>query len=82
MKIRFHTFGVSDVDDVDVYAAQPIWQWQQTDQGRWASSNARDLTYLYGPDPSTFGYKVVIEGHIDEGPLLTEYLLRWGKTES
>ena len=82
MKILFHTFAIGDVDDVDIYAAQPISQWLESEKGRWANKNARDLTYLYGPDPSTFGHKVVIEGYIDDGPLLTEYLLRWGKKES
>lgn len=82
MKIRFHTFALGDVDDIDIYAAEPISQWLSSEKGRWANKHARDLTYLYGPDPGTFGYKVVIEGHVDDGPLLTEYLLRWGKTES
>lgn len=69
---------MGDVDDVDIYVAQPIYEWQQTDKGRWVMSHAEDLVYNTGPCPETFGYKIVITGRIEEGPLLTEYLLRWG----
>jgi hypothetical protein len=32
-----HTFKLSDVDDVDLYAAEPIYNWQQTEVGKWVS---------------------------------------------
>ena len=68
-----------DVDDVDIYVAEPIWQWQQTDAGRWVMARARELKYHTFADPNTFGYRVVICGEIPEGPELTEYLLKYGK---
>jgi len=71
---------MGDVEDVDVYAAQPIYEWQQTDQGQWVMENANDLKYYTSSDPVTFGYRVTIRGHIAEGPLLTEYFLRYHRT--
>jgi hypothetical protein len=79
MIINFHTFIMGDVDDVDIYVAEPIWKWQQTDAGQWVMDRARDLTYHTFADPNTMGYRVVIRGEISEGPDLTEYLLKYGK---
>lgn len=76
MKITFHDFGLGDVDDVEIYAAQPIYEWQQTEKGRWVMANAQDLAFYTQPDSSTFGYRVIIRGTL-EPRLATEYFLRW-----
>jgi len=79
MIIEFHSFSMGDVDDVDIYVAEPIWRWQQTDAGKWVMEHAEDLRYYTSADPSTYGYRVTIRGRIKEGPELTEYLLKYGK---
>jgi len=79
MIIEFHSFTMGDVDDVDIYVAEPIWRWQQTDAGRWVMEHAKDLRYYTSADHNTFGYRVSIRGEIEEGPQLTEYLLKYGK---
>jgi hypothetical protein len=79
MIVEFHSFSMSDVDDIDVYVAEPIWQWQQTEHGRWVMAHAEDLKYYTSADLNTFGHRVSIRGKIQEGPHLTEYLLRYGK---
>ena len=81
MKIIFHSFSMGDVDDVDIYAAQPIYDWQQSEQGRWVMSHVKDVRYYSSPDMHTFGHRISIMGTLDSGPLLTEYLLRWGGKE-
>jgi hypothetical protein len=40
MKLSVHEFTLGDVDDPEIYAAQPIWEWQQTDCGKWVMENA------------------------------------------
>jgi hypothetical protein len=82
MFITFHAFTMGDVEDVDIYVAEPIWRWQQTDQGRWVMEHARELRYHTSADPVTLGYRVAIRGEIEPGPLLTEYLLRWPNKKS
>jgi hypothetical protein len=72
---------MGDVDDIDIYVAQPIYEWQQTEQGKWVMQHAHNLTYHTAPDPHTFGYRI-ISGEMDTGPQLTEYLLKWPKKES
>ena len=72
---------MGDVDDVDIYAAQPIYEWQQTDHGRWVMSHAQDLKYYTAADPTTFGYRITIRGELEEHAA-TEYFLRWNSVGS
>ena len=76
MLITFHQFSMGDVDDVDIYAAQPIYEWQQTEQGQWVMQHAQDLRYYTNPDLTSFGHRITIRGQLDER-LATEYFLRW-----
>lgn len=77
MKITFHKFSMGDVDDVDIYAAEPIWQWQQTEQGRWVMDHAHNLTYHTQPDHKYWGHDVAIRGELNDPKKITEYFLRW-----
>ncbi len=81
MKITFHTFRMGDVEDVDVYVSAPIYEWQQTNKGRWVMENAYDLKYYTSPDPTSFGYQINIRGEIKDPKKLTEYFLRWPKKQ-
>ena len=75
-----HTFNMGDVDDVDIYVAQPIYEWQQTDKGTWCMNNATDLTYDVLPDPWNYGYKIIIKGELEQ-PQAVECVLRWGHVD-
>ena len=79
MLITLHSFSMGDVDDIDIYVAQPIYEWQQTEQGKWVMEHAKNLTYRTAPDPYTFGYRITISGEMDTGAQLTEYLLKYGR---
>ena len=79
MLITFHSFSMGDVDDIDIYVAQPIYEWQQTEQGKWVMEHANNLTYHTAADPHAFGYRITICGEMDQGPKLTEYLLKYKK---
>jgi len=35
-----HRFRMGDVDDPVLYASQPIWEWQQTEAGKFVMENA------------------------------------------
>ena len=37
-----HRFKMGDVDDPDLYAAQPLWEWQQSEMGKWVMERAVD----------------------------------------
>ncbi len=70
-----HKFIMGDVDDVEIYVAQPIYEWQQTDHGKWVMKNGRDPQYHINADPISYGYQVVITAHITP-KRWTEYVLR------
>lgn len=76
LRIKFHSFTLGDVDDVEIYAAQPIYEWQQTPPGKWVMQHAHDVSWQRVLDPTVMGYRVTIYGYLE--PLLaTEYVLRY-----
>jgi hypothetical protein len=80
-RLTLHSFTMGDVDDVEIYVAQPIYEWQQTEQGRWCTEHATNLHWLTGFDPTSFGYRITITGDLED-KLATEFLLRWKNAQS
>lgn len=77
-KIIFYTFTMGDVEDPYLYAADPIFKWQQTDHGRWCMEHTvSEPLFWCNPDPNTFGFRVVIEGELEETDC-TYFKLKWG----
>ena len=73
-----HEFTMGDVDDPDLYAAQPLWEWQQTEKGQWVMTHAIETPSWYRiPDNLQYGYRYQIRAKLT-GPRLTEYMLRHG----
>ena len=73
-----HEFSMGDVDDPDLYAAQPLWEWQQTEEGQWIMTHAVETPSWYRiPDTMQYGYKYQIRAKL-AGARLTEYVLRHG----
>jgi hypothetical protein len=71
-----HSFTMGDVEDPDLYAGQPLHEWQSSEFGEWVMKNAVDTPTWYRiPDPNTYGYKYEIRAKFT-GPALTEMLLR------
>ena len=77
-KITFHSFNMGDVEDPDLYVAQPLYEWQQTEQGQWAMKHCLDPRYIVQADVHTWGHKIIVYGEVEDQSA-TEYLLRWGK---
>jgi hypothetical protein len=71
-----HKFRLGDCEDPDVYVAQPIYEWQQTEHGKWVMAHGRDPTYHLHADPITYGHLVLITAHIT-AKRWTEYCLRF-----
>ena len=72
---------MGDVEDPDIYAAEPISRWQQTEHGQWVMENAHNLTYYQQPDAIQWGYRFVIRGELNDPRKITEYFLRWPAQE-
>ena len=67
---------MGDVDDVEVYAAQPIYEWLQTDAGKWVNERCEDLYWQTVANPDTYGWTVLLRGSITDQHA-TEYYLRF-----
>ena len=71
-----HTFTMGDVEDPDLYAAQPLWEWQETEQGKWIMEHAVETPVWHRyADQTSYGYKYSITAKL-QGARLTEWLLR------
>lgn len=74
--IVVHEFLMGDVEDPDLYAADPLIKWQNSEEGKWVMEHAIETPAWYRiPDVMQYGYKYQIRAKLS-GPRLTEYLLR------
>jgi hypothetical protein len=56
---------MGDVEDPQLYAAQPIWEWQQTEQGQWVMAHVTEPpTFHVEPDIHSMGHRVTITGKL------------------
>ena len=77
-KVIVHRFRLADVEDPDLYAAEPLYKWQESDEGKFIMEHAIDKpTWHRYLDQSTYGYQYAIEAEL-EMKKLSEYYLRWG----
>ncbi len=77
-KVVLHRFSVGDAEDPDLYAAQPLYDWEHSEQGQFVMKNSKTQPewnrYL---DHTTFGYRYAITAELEKKKL-SEYLLKWG----
>ena len=72
-----HEFTINDVDDPDVYAAAPIWEWQQSEQGAWIMEHAVSKPYwIQSLDHNSYGYRIRILARLSEKDQLY-WRLKW-----
>ena len=77
-KVVVHKFDLSDVEDPDLYAAEPLWKWEQSEAGQFVMNNAIDRpVWRKYPDPMFMGYRFVITAELEKKKL-AEFYLRWG----
>lgn len=60
----FHSFTMGDCEDPEIYAAHPLYEWQQTEMGAWVMKHCPSPTYQIGPDLDSWGYRVTIHGEL------------------
>lgn len=78
-KAVVHRFRISDVDDPEIFAAEPIWRWQQSDAGKFVMEHAIDVpVFNRHLDASTYGYEYAITAELEKKKY-SEFLLRFGK---
>jgi len=80
-RVTFHSFTMGDVDDPEIYAAQPIYEWQQTEAGQWAMAHCPDPKYSFNTDVHSWGHRVILYGELTDQDA-TFWKLKWGRYDS
>jgi hypothetical protein len=80
MAVEFivHEFSLGDVDDPELYAAAPIWEWQQTEKGKWVMEHSIEPPYWKWNkgSPQAWYYSCIIVATF-EGADATFYKLKY-----
>ena len=62
-----HRFTMGDVEDPDLYAAEPMWKWQSSEMGQWVMEHAVETPFWHRHvDPYSYGYKYYIVARLAE----------------
>jgi len=73
-----HEIRMGDVEDPDLFVADPIWKWQQTDAGKFIMENAEDSPYwTRNVDPQSYGHLYRVVARLSEKNE-TFWKLKWG----
>jgi hypothetical protein len=65
--ICVHEFTMGDVEDPDLYAAQPIWEWQESEAGKFVMEHAVESPYwIRQVDHSSYGHQYQIMARLSE----------------
>ena len=60
-----HTIKMGDVEDPDLFVAQPIYEWQQTEAGKWIMENSNPTpSWHRNHDIYNYGYTYQIRAYL------------------
>jgi hypothetical protein len=77
-KVVVHSFRMSDVEDPDLWAGQSLYEWQESDPGKFIMEHAVDTPEWHRQlDIHGLGWKYAIVAEI-EHKKLSEFYLKWG----
>jgi hypothetical protein len=78
-KVVVHRFLMSDVEDPDLYAAEPLHKWQESDPGKFIMEHAINQPEWHRQhDFMSLGWTYVVIAELEKKKL-SEFYLRWGK---
>lgn len=72
-----HSISMGDSEDPDLYVAAPIWEWQQTEAGKYVMANSVPTPmWVRDIDSYTFGHRYSIKAYFTPKKL-TYYRLKF-----
>ena len=78
--VMVYEFTMGDVEDPDLYAAEPLYKWQQSEPGQWVMEHAVETPFWHRTiDPNSFGYKYCVVARLQESDQ-TYWTLKWQKS--
>jgi len=76
-KVVVHTFMLGDVDDPELYAAEPLINWQNSEMGKWVMKHAVETPEWHKHlDQSVYGYRFAIVAKLKDKDY-TFWTLKW-----
>jgi hypothetical protein len=77
-KVIVHRIRMGDVEDPDLYVAQPLWEWQESEQGKFVMENSLSQPEWHRYNSMfDFGWTYAVMAELDSKKL-AEFYLRWG----
>jgi DUF2075 family protein len=76
-KVIVHSFRIADVEDPDLYAAEHLLKWQNSESGKWVMEHSTSLPVWHQHiDPLKYCYKYLITAELIDKDY-THYCLKW-----
>ena len=75
-----HEFRLGEVDDPEIYAAEPLWKWQESEAGQWIMEHAVEKPFWHRmTSPYSYGWTYYIIARLSEQDQ-TYWALKWQKS--
>jgi hypothetical protein len=59
--VTVHEFMIGDSEDLEFFIMDPIYRWQQTEQGQWCTENSLALQWTIDPDQSDYHHIIKVQ---------------------
>ena len=77
-KVIVHRFKMGDVEDPDLYAAQPLYEWQQSEMGQWIMERSVETPMWHRQtNPHQYHTDYAVEAWL-KGVDYSFWVLKWG----
>jgi len=74
-----HRFTMGDVEDPDLYAAEPLWQWQSSEMGTWVMEHSVETPMWHrNSNPNQYHTDYAVQAWL-KGADYTFWVLKWGE---
>ena len=61
-----HRFTMGDVEDPDLFAAEPLWNWQESEPGKFVMTHAVEVPSWHRSPDMHYGYHYSIRAKLTE----------------
>lgn len=76
--IQVHKFNIGDVDDIEIYVAEPLYEFEVSEKGRWVTEHALESPVWHQRMiPDAFYYIISVEAKFTD-EMATFFQLKWG----
>jgi hypothetical protein len=77
-KVIVYRFQMGDVEDPDLYAAQPLWEWQQSEMGKFVMEKSVETPMWHRQtNPNQYHTDYAVEAWL-KGVDYSFWVLKWG----